>query len=147
MTPTRLHEIRQRAEKATEGPWQVIETSDDDARMVIERRIATEWHHPQLHGPSPVVNSFVTILPVRGQKPYHGVRIDAPDADFIAHAREDIPALLAAWDTQQTALRALVEQWKNEAEYADIEQGEPEVASAVRMCAADLERILTPEQS
>lgn len=118
MTPTaQIAAIRQRAEQATPGPWQIIETRVDDSTYVVERRIATEWIHGQLHGPAPVVNAFVTIEPVQGQKPYHGVRIDEPDAEFIAHAREDIPFLLNQIDARESALRALVAQWKQKAEW------------------------------
>ena len=66
MTPERLAEIEARANSATEGPWWLA--------------------HPGL---------------IYGKYPHHEgyaqavTKADPPDAEFIAHARTDIPALLA----------------------------------------------------
>ena len=61
------------------------------------------------------------------------------------HAQHaNIGILLTLWDTHQTALRALVEQWKQEAKATD-KAWSPEYA--FELCADQLERLLTPEQS
>lgn len=107
LTDDQIAQIRERCEKATSGPWQVIEdpyeapdNSDQDYGKIVgavaQRRIATTWIHGQLHGPFVVVNNATTILKVAGMCPAHIVHIDEGDAEFIAHAREDIPALLDA---------------------------------------------------
>ena len=60
-----IEAIRQRAEKATEGPWYYIDFGDG-------RAISSEATEEEV------------CMPITDY-----------DADFIAHAREDIPALLA----------------------------------------------------
>jgi hypothetical protein len=109
-----LSAIRAREAKATLGPWQIIEKRYDDdgsgkgiCGKVAERRIATVWHHGQLRGPVGVVNGATTIWPVEGMKPRHLVRIEEADAEFIAHAREDIPALLALYEAALARIAAL----------------------------------------
>lgn len=62
----RLREIRERAEAATPGPW-------------ITQRFTRVW--------SQASEEWVVA-------PYDGTQTQ--DADFIAHARQDIPDLLAA---------------------------------------------------
>jgi hypothetical protein len=74
----RLAEIRAREQAATEGPWQVG-TDDDDA-------VDSHWVYDA---------SWSEVGDVR--TPHDEVRGDAVmDARFIAHARQDVPALLAA---------------------------------------------------
>jgi len=106
----RRAQIRARLERATAGPWQVIETRYDDdgsgkglCGKVAERRIFTAWDHPQMKGPIGVVNTFVTIHPIGGQKPYRGVSLNTEDADFLVNAPEDIAYLLAERDALQAA--------------------------------------------
>lgn len=67
-TPLDLDVIEARAEAATEGPW-VIES----ARI---------WSGE----PHPAKNELLM---------FRGTREWAPDAEFIAHARTDVPALVA----------------------------------------------------
>lgn len=101
-TPDRLAAIKARAEKTTDGPWQVVrdlyEPQDGKASALVgkvaQRRIFTGWDHPQMKGPIGVVNSYMTIGKVCGESPHRGVSISAEDADFIVHAREDVPYLL-----------------------------------------------------
>ena len=82
MNEQRLQEIKERAEKATPGPWKVYQDA-------ISTSIGTEFIHPQLNGPMPVITDA-----------YHvggaiNIYIDDADAEFIAHARQDVPALIA----------------------------------------------------
>ena len=60
-----LREIEQRAEKATPGPWKVESSTEGD--WVLDNRDDV------------IAGTFV----------------QEGDADFIAHAREDVPALIA----------------------------------------------------
>jgi hypothetical protein len=101
LAPERLAAIRERVANATHGPWQVIADPYEPAEKhgalagkIAQRRVFTVWNHPQLQGPAPVVNGYITIAKVCGQQPHHGVSISAEDAEFIAHAREDVPYLL-----------------------------------------------------
>lgn len=85
MTPDDLTAIRERANQATPGPW-------------INGHNTAERH------------SGVTS----NGDGYEGARIaevpsSAPDAVFIAHAREDIPALLDYVDTLTARLAAVRE--------------------------------------
>lgn len=133
-TPTRLQEIRQRAERATPGPW----TAQSYGPYPVGTRV---------YGPcEPRTVAQLWRADCSADAPHRDTvtRADT-DAEFIAHAREDIPALLTLWDTHQTALRALVEQWKDAADMAA--RTHPNVERAFELCARDLERLLTPEQS
>lgn len=75
----RLDEIAARAELATEGPWEA--TPND--RIVSSTKTWPEGD------PYDVAGMF-------GHKGDVVEGCRTPDAEFIAHAREDVPALLAA---------------------------------------------------
>jgi hypothetical protein len=89
--------LKQLAEAATQGGWQVIET-ELPCRLGqphVERRIFTAKDHPQLKAPYPVVNGSVALgtdeAPV-----HHMVSMTAEDAAFIAAANpEAVLALIA----------------------------------------------------
>ena len=93
----RLNEIEARANAATEGPWAPDEYTevDPDGFYELSRVIA----------PDPDGDGWCAIGVVH-------TGILRPDADFIAHARADVPALVAAlravleladrWATQST---------------------------------------------
>lgn len=105
--------IKARADKATAGGWIVIETTHPykftpsrpefkGEGFHVERRIATAWDHPQLKDKYPLVNIATGIgTPESGA--VHMCSIEADDADFIAHARTDIPALIAALEASKSA--------------------------------------------
>ncbi len=80
---TDLDAIRARAEAATEGPWHI---NPDNGTHIIRTRngdLAAQagWTEPREQG--------------------------LRNAAFIAHAREDIPALLALIDEQQAEIERL----------------------------------------
>ena len=77
----RLDEIEARANAATEGPWTPDEYTevDPDGFYELSRVIA----------PDPDGDDWCAIGVVH-------TGILRPDADFIAHARTDVPALVAA---------------------------------------------------
>lgn len=78
----RLQEIRERESKATAGPW----VTDDVARVGVG-----EPYGPFLATCKPSVHDW----PVRQQ--------EQDDAEFIAHAREDVPWLLSEMERLETA--------------------------------------------
>lgn len=80
MTPEKLAEIRQRAEKATGGPWKVghIDHSNPLILQAVEHGLIV-----------------VGFEPSDGNAEHQWLVEDA-DAAFIAHAREDVPLLIAA---------------------------------------------------
>lgn len=81
LTEERIAEIRARAEAATPGPWKagkddftknIIEAVKDRGTIIVQRR---DDHNMFWNSIIPLKQTF-------------------SDADFIAHAREDVPALL-----------------------------------------------------
>lgn len=89
----RLDEIQARADAATEGPW----------------KIETHYGMSQSRRRQIVVPGWMTPIAVLGQENPYG----DPDAEFIAHARTDVPALVAA-------LRAVLDLHKPE-KFMDFE--------------------------
>ena len=82
MTEERLAEIMEREKSATQGPWKagkddftknIIQAAKDRGTIIVQRR---DDHNMFWNSYIPIAQTFA-------------------DADFIAHAREDIPALLA----------------------------------------------------
>ena len=83
MTPPTvdLAAIRERCEKATPGPWQPLSAVAEGGDMSDEYFIKAQPH--------PAMRGFTKdVAMVEGE----------PNADFIAHARTDLPALLALAD-------------------------------------------------
>ena len=77
---------------------------ETDKPFLAERLIGTAWDHPQLQGPDGIVTLLGTFL----GEPHYRVYIRPENAEFIAHAREDIPSLLDE-----------IEEWKRR--YAELE--------------------------
>jgi len=103
MTPERLAEIKARADAATEGPWWTdARWSEEECGTSI---IAARTDCGELPGnPSRGQVAFATqMLPANARRCER-------DAVFIAHARTDIPDLLATI----TGLQAEVERHKSE---------------------------------
>lgn len=102
MTEEELAAIEARADAATMGPWVVSEWRleiNDLGRQEFpegldhrpEYEVITGWIHGQAHSPIPIVwNTFGPY-----QEPQHFCHWDKDDAEFVAHAREDVPALIA----------------------------------------------------
>ncbi|MDM5229675.1 hypothetical protein [Lysinibacillus pakistanensis] len=93
MNQEQLNAIKQRVEKATIGPWCVNEEIDgiyDGCRTVVKAPNA----------PSKWATRIVSV----GQTRRH-IRKDAEsNIEFIAHAREDVPALVAEVERLREAL-------------------------------------------
>lgn len=91
MTST-LDEIQERADAATNGPWRIENDSECDYEQGIDY---AEW-------PQTLVGPETTHLSAWSKKHGNPHRVDEineltfPDAEFIAHAREDVPRLVAA---------------------------------------------------
>lgn len=92
MNAEQLQVIKERAKYATDGPWKVVKSEDSGVQ------IGTAWEHGQLKAGVPIVTTG------------HGkdgvtVYINHVNAEFIAHAREDIPALIAEVERLREALQ------------------------------------------
>jgi hypothetical protein len=79
MTQPDFEQIRARTEAADEGPWYLsdLDTAREDHRPVIAR---------------------LDLSVISRHEPSHQPTLSSPNAQFFLHAREDIPALLAAID-------------------------------------------------
>ncbi|MFF5993436.1 hypothetical protein AAGS61_01620 [Lysinibacillus sp. KU-BSD001] len=91
MKAEQLQVIKERAEKATNGPWKVVKSEESGVQ------IGTTWESGQLKACVPVVTTA------------HGkgsvtVYINDRNAEFVAHAREDVPALIAEIERLQASL-------------------------------------------
>jgi hypothetical protein len=92
MTPERLAEIAARAEAATEGPWGSHRDLAGVYTVQVNPRVIPGFG-------SVTEGDVAQILTREDDKAYANVR-------FIAHAREDMPALLARIAELETALAA-----------------------------------------
>lgn len=91
ITDKRLTVIQARVEEATDGPWFVEYESEECPPF---KPYAYAIHGPTMQGvlESQVSDDFKAQY---GHQMDEVVGVAAADAEFIAHAREDIPALLA----------------------------------------------------
>lgn len=111
LTNEQLAEIKERCEKATPGPWS-WSLNTEAKRVVLEasggmRAIVMAFRRWGMGGASPVfrrndplmildrADAFAKDITGREHHASWFRDIDHPDAQFIAHARTDIPALLA----------------------------------------------------
>lgn len=102
LTTEQLEAIRKRAEAATEGPW------------VWDDKGTHRTDMPRLRGVPWNVMDFgnnATYYPTEGTPP------DDNDAEFIAEARVDIPALLAEVERLRTVAGTLTYAMKDIAQY------------------------------
>ncbi len=105
MRDDELDAIRRRADAATPGPWQVSFVDDTYAMNLVA--ITTGEIHEDWPRDSEKV---VAATLVQGPERYVSIsdgRWDA-NAEFIAHARDDIPRLLGEIAQLQTELRGHV---------------------------------------
>lgn len=101
--PERVGEIRERAEKATKGPWR---------------------DRPSVHG------TRYRYVMIDKAEEYSTMEMQPDDARFVAHAREDIPYLLAHID----ALSASAGEWNADGHWRCFHCGE---AFTDAQCAAN----------
>ena len=114
----RLREIQERAEKATPGPWYYVNRDDDYA--MNQDVVATVpdlynhqgYEHSGFCGAGQAEPEIIAGLLV--QRP---LAIGTPDAkweenaEFIAHAREDVPWLLEQIATLKSGVAAVCSDW------------------------------------
>jgi len=98
LSDERLEGIRRRRAAATAGPWQWVDPVTDEARLPLRDydplSLRTTWKRPTKSvGPLPV------FIIARAEE----IRCRA-DAEFIAHAREDVSVLLDEVEQMRKAL-------------------------------------------
>lgn len=103
----RLAEIQERAEKATPGPW--------DGTM---GEITQHWSLLETQDKCATVVGMFTNN--RGYLSHDSLILSNEDADFIAHARSDIPALLAIIRRLSGRVEVLTEALRTETEAFDF---------------------------
>jgi hypothetical protein len=97
MTPEELAAIRQRCEKATRGPWSLTLGSGNHLYTWVVRR--------HINGG---ITFIADCLP-DGEGLKLAEKNHVPNMDFIAHARTDIPALLAEIEVYKAVLDDIYE--------------------------------------
>lgn len=125
LTPEREAEIAARAEAAHPGPWH----RSDDAHS-LERYVVSD-------------DDLMAI-----SFGYRGNRTQA-EADFVAHAREDVPALIAELATVRAERDELAE-WKRRVteeveEFEAAAKDDPQTPRAARLMIASLRRAMRGE--
>jgi len=105
-----LQAIKEREKLASCGPWDVYENRNGVG-------IGTRFEHPQLKGPVPIIGSAVKRV---GHEAMHQVYIKKEDAEFIAHARQDVPTLIAEIERLQQALESVETACYSESNYIEI---------------------------
>lgn len=108
-TMTTLDEIQARADAASPAPWRIEKDREEDYEQGIPY---SEW--PQtLVGPA---NAYQSQR-MKDHGTTHQVdeisELTFPDAEFIAHAREDVPRLVAAL----RAVEEVCDQWAYKGEF------------------------------
>jgi hypothetical protein len=128
-TPDLLAAIRERFQKATEGPWWF-----DESDLTWRLHGVAAVMPPSADGliPEQVVNKQILKAPKQGTT-YAEYWPDDADAAFISHAWEDVRHLLAELDAAQEKLRKI-----DACSVVVYESGTPMVL------AADLHAILRP---
>lgn len=142
MTPEELAEIRARAEAATPGPW-VVESGNWTG--------GEPWHQ------------YRPAVPVKGRMFGGEPLTTEEDAEFCAHARTDVPRLLAAYEeatrtaeecrsardlwegratSEQTAWRLAAEAWEARATQAERQRDEALARADALAAAVDAVRAL-----
>lgn len=100
---THVSDIEARAEAATKGPWQRSHFVDGPHYRGVSEEKKQEWRACErytIRGPGVVGTPECNIVLSFG-------RAEEADLDFIAHAREDIPYLLAELKAKEETLAAV----------------------------------------
>ena len=125
--------IKARADKATAGPWAVEDPLDIPSVIADGHKQVYDW---------------VMIAHIDTGKTKRSVKADR-NADFIAHARTDIPDLLAALETSE-AKRVKAERerddWAKHLPVEIVEQGLEIVNCHKRITALEQERDTLKEE-
>jgi hypothetical protein len=112
LPPLDLDAVRRRARKATAGPWTLVDREEEDTPSDVARPmyapswwvwqqsrlpywggVATQPSREKSDGPGAIMEIVTADGGVM-----ESLEQDYSDAQFIAHAREDIPALLSYID-------------------------------------------------
>lgn len=99
-TPERIQAIREREQAATKGPWRIVGPCD----YVYAEDL---FGHGQMYVLQPRGWGHLTGTGACHFNEHKAVEIQHANAEFAAHAREDIPYLLAQLSAQQERIAAL----------------------------------------
>jgi len=121
LTAKQLEEIRARAEKATKGPWYAKATDDDHSQCCnFISTVPGPFEHDQRFIGEQDDETVVALTLLQAPR-----LADAPEfeenTEFIAHARDDIPALLAEVERLRVGLRQIAE--SKYCDYAETSSG------------------------
>ena len=117
MTDQELNEIKERCDKATPGEWfwDVINAHKDIAlesrryKVMDFVRYGTQSASPRFRVNGIMERADTLSVSIPGMEHHRGFDdyINHPDADFIAHSRTDVPALLAEIERLKDTHKAL----------------------------------------
>ncbi len=113
LTDRDVSEIKKRADSATPGKWATKGKGD-----TILDWMYINAHRPQENRTFGLNHLGEIERPICGDGYNHntgGVISTKADADFIAHAREDVPSLVDAWFDQNYLLKEILEMLEAEA--------------------------------
>lgn len=93
-----IEAIRERCDKATEGPWDCFNgptpVDEDDLRWQVDTNLPqSKYQH--------------TVAVIENGAPGDTLETERATAEFIAHARTDVPRLLAWGTAMQDALKEM----------------------------------------
>lgn len=97
-----LSAIKYRVVCATAGPWKAMPPDDDSKRWFIRRLIGVQDVPPE--------NFYICLLLEFGNRLYE-------DATFIAHARQDIPDLIAEVEKLRYHLNHMISERHKETKF------------------------------
>ncbi|SRR5258705_12269601 len=119
LTDRELHAIKARASRATPGPWQIHVRGTS---TTIEAQDGKKWIAQAVLGT-------------------YGIGNVEANAAFLAHARDDIPTLVAAVERQRTEHAALAEQLRQTTAARDDLSQRAMLAAQERYVGADRENV------
>ncbi|MEY2354758.1 hypothetical protein [Lysinibacillus capsici] len=107
MNQEQLNAVKERVAKATPGPWE-IDRNSDDCDFITDIWFNQDGDHVEVHDKS-VMQSVL-------------------NAEFIAHSREDVPALVAEVERLREALSIYADEkrWVEPCISTALVNGEPE---------------------
>ncbi|MBT9258174.1 MAG: hypothetical protein KM310_00245 [Clostridiales bacterium] len=110
LTLENLRKIKERCERATPGPWVI--NLEHERQMMSGRRIL-----PAIEG-----QNGVMVAPLLAPR-YKNAYIRRHDAEFIAHARTDVPTLVAEVERLRELLRLIQDESETLKQAVEVAKG------------------------
>ena len=143
MTPKQLAEIKARVEAATPGPWEFETDSDIDGfsyvewvEHIISKSVTIErYKHTYPGRQYQIIIASMTENETQGKEEF-------ANATFIAHARQDVPALVAEVERLRGRIAEIEQNWRDVSKSKTFRLHYRET---MELCADELADILNNE--